>query len=122
MTINLNGTVVSNKIVKDLCVTLDPDLSVEEHIKTISRTAFFHLRNVHLLSTLFSLRKCTSLLLLIMQRIFPKVTVDAYSTVVTGVKFVSVFVDWGDQSLVPNIGEDARDVKEFKYSRLSIAN
>ena len=47
---------------------------------------------------------------------FPKVTVDAYSTVVIGVKFVSTFVDWGDQSLVPNIGEDARakyDVKEF---------
>ena len=47
---------------------------------------------------------------------FPKVTVDTYSPVVIGVKFVSTFVDWGDQSLVPNIGEDARakyDVKEF---------
>uniref|UniRef100_A0A8K9WPT9 Reverse transcriptase domain-containing protein n=1 Tax=Oncorhynchus mykiss TaxID=8022 RepID=A0A8K9WPT9_ONCMY len=47
LTINLNGcTVVSNKTVKDLGVTLDPDLSFEEHIKTISRTAFFHLRNI----------------------------------------------------------------------------
>ena len=36
---------------------------------------------------------------------FPKVTVDAYSTVVIGVKFVSTFVDWGDQSLVTNIVE-----------------
>ena len=47
---------------------------------------------------------------------FPKVAVDAYPPVVTGVKFVSTFVDWSDQSLVPNIGEDARaeeDVKEF---------
>ena len=47
---------------------------------------------------------------------FPKVTVDAYPTVVIGVKFVSTFVDWGDQSLVPNIEEDARakdDVEEF---------
>ena len=47
---------------------------------------------------------------------FPKVAVDAYPTVVIGVKFVSSFVDWGDQYLVPNIGEDARakdDVKEF---------
>ena len=47
---------------------------------------------------------------------FPKVTVDSYSTVVIGVKFVATFVDWGDQSLVPNIGEDARakdDDKEF---------
>ena len=47
---------------------------------------------------------------------FPKVTVDSYPTVVSGVRFVSTFVDWGDQSLVPNIGEDARakgDVKKF---------
>ena len=52
---------------------------------------------------------------------FHKVAVDAYPTVVFGVKFVSTSVDWGDQSLVPNIGEDARaenDVKEFKYSQL----
>ena len=52
---------------------------------------------------------------------FPKVAVDAYPTVVIGVTFVSTFVDWGDQSLVPNIGEDARakdDVKVFKYSLL----
>ena len=43
----------------------------------------------------------------------------AYSTVLIGGKFVSTFVDWGDQYLVPNIGEDAsarEDVKEFKYS------
>ena len=31
---------------KDLCVTLDPDLSFDEHIKTVSKTAFFHLRNI----------------------------------------------------------------------------
>ncbi|WP_353760268.1 hypothetical protein, partial [Shigella sp. FJ201301] len=47
LTINLNGcTVILNKTVKDLGVTLDPDLSFEEHIKTISRTAFFHLCNI----------------------------------------------------------------------------
>ena len=39
---------------------------------------------------------------------FPKVAVDAYPTVVIAVKYVSTFVDWGDQSLVPDIGEDAR--------------
>ena len=47
--------------------------------------------------------------------VFPKVAVDAYPTVVIGFKFVSTFVDLGGQSLVPNIGEDARakdDVKE----------
>ena len=52
---------------------------------------------------------------------FPKVAVDACPTVVIEVKFVSTFVDWGDQFLVPNIGEDAGakdDVKEFKYSQL----
>ena len=47
LTINHDGcTVVSNKTVKDLGDTLDPDLSFEEHIKTISRTAFFHLRDI----------------------------------------------------------------------------
>ena len=41
LTINLNGcTVVSNTTVKDLSVTLDPDLSFDEHIKNVSRTAF----------------------------------------------------------------------------------
>ena len=47
---------------------------------------------------------------------FPKVAVDAYPTVDIVVKFVSTFEDWGDQSLVPNIGEEARakdDIKEF---------
>ena len=31
---------------KDLGVTLDPDLSFDEHIKTVSGTVFFHLRNI----------------------------------------------------------------------------
>ena len=47
---------------------------------------------------------------------FLKVAVNACPTVVIGVKFVSTFVDTGDQPLVPNIGEDNRakdDVKEF---------
>jgi hypothetical protein len=35
---------------------------------------------------------------------FPKVAVDEYPMVVIGDKFVSTFVAWGDQSLVPNIG------------------
>ena len=58
---------------------------------------------------------------MIMQRIFPKVAVDAYPTVVIGVKFVSTFVDWGDDALVPSVGEDARakdDVNEYKFSQL----
>ena len=51
----------------------------------------------------------------------PRVAVDTYPTVFIGVKFVSTFLDWGDQSLIPNIGKDARAkdvVKEFKYSQL----
>ena len=52
---------------------------------------------------------------------FPKFDVDTYPNVVIGVTSVSTLVEWGDQSLVPNTGEDVRaknDVKEFKYSQL----
>ena len=45
---------------------------------------------------------------------FATVDVDAYATVVIGVNFVSPFVDWDDQSLVPNIGEDARAEDDVK--------
>ena len=51
---------------------------------------------------------------------FPKVAVDSYPSVVIGVKCFYTFKDWGNQSLVTNIGEDARaedDVNEFKYSQ-----
>jgi hypothetical protein len=51
---------------------------------------------------------------------FPKVAVDACPTVVIGVKFVSTFVDWGYQSLVPNIGEDSRAKDDV--NNLSITN
>jgi hypothetical protein len=50
-----------------------------------------------------------------MQKIFPRLLL-AQPRVVIGVKFVTTFLDWGGQSLVPNIGEDVRaedDVKEF---------
>jgi hypothetical protein len=47
LTMNLDGcTVVSNKTVKDLGVTLDPDLSFDKHINTVSRVAFIHLSNI----------------------------------------------------------------------------
>ena len=49
-------------------------------------------------------------------KVYVNFRLQLYLMVVIGVKFVSTFVDWGDQSLVPNIGEDARakdDVKEF---------
>ena len=45
---------------------------------------------------------------------FLKVAVDAYPSVAIGVKFVSTFVDWGDQSLVFNIGEDVRAKDDVK--------
>ena len=47
LTINLDScTVVSNKTVNDLSVTLDPDLSFDKHIKTFSMLAFFDLHNI----------------------------------------------------------------------------
>ena len=58
---------------------------------------------------------------MIMQRIFPKLLLMHVPLVVIGVKFVSTFVDWRDQSLVTNLEVDARaeeDVNEFKYSHM----
>ena len=49
---------------------------------------------------------------------FPKVAVDAYPTAVIGVKFVSTFMDWGDQSLVPHFWEELR----MMLKSLNIAN
>ncbi|CDQ68569.1 unnamed protein product [Oncorhynchus mykiss] len=47
LTINLNGcTVVSNKTVKDLSVTLDPDLSLTNISRLFQGQLFFHLRNI----------------------------------------------------------------------------
>jgi hypothetical protein len=39
--------------VKDLYVTLDPDLSFDKHIKNISRVAFIHLRKIAKLRTIW---------------------------------------------------------------------
>ena len=69
----------------------------------------------------FSIARLCSLSLYIVKAFlkFGSVTVVEYSeypTLVIGVKFVSTFVDWGDQPLIPNIREDARAkdyVKEF---------
>jgi len=39
-------TLASNTTVKNLAVIFDGDLSFNSHVKQISRTAFFHLRNI----------------------------------------------------------------------------
>ena len=47
LTIDLDScTVTSNKTVNDVGVTLDPELPLDEHINTVSRTAFFRLCNI----------------------------------------------------------------------------
>ncbi|XP_064195336.1 uncharacterized protein LOC135256955 [Anguilla rostrata] len=47
LTLNCDGCLAEpNMVVKDLGVTIDPDLSFETHVKNISRIAFFQLRNI----------------------------------------------------------------------------
>ena len=41
-----NIALASNETVRNLGVIFDPDLSFSSHLKQISRTAFFHLRNI----------------------------------------------------------------------------
>ena len=50
---------------------------------------------------------------------FPQVAVNANSSVIIWVKFLAIFIDWCDQSQVPNIGENTcseDNVEEFEYS------
>jgi len=45
--VSVEGIVLaSNTTVKNLGVIFDRDLSFNSHVKNISRTAFFHLRNI----------------------------------------------------------------------------
>ena len=45
---------------------------------------------------------------------FSEVAFDTDLSVVISVKFISTFVDWANQSLVPNSGEDPRAKKSLK--------
>ena len=50
---------------------------------------------------------------------FSDIYVETDSTVIIGVKVVSTLLDWDDQTLVPNIGEDPiadDEIQEFKNS------
>lgn len=48
LTVNIDGCPITpNMVVKNLCVTYDPGLTFDNHIKSISRTAYFRLRNIY---------------------------------------------------------------------------
>ncbi len=44
--LQLDGCTVTSSTVKNLGVILDSNLSFENHISHITKTAFFHLRNI----------------------------------------------------------------------------
>ncbi len=44
--LHLDGCTVSSSTVKNLGVILDSNLSFEKHISNVTKTAFFHLRNI----------------------------------------------------------------------------
>ncbi len=44
--LQLDGCTVTSSTVKNLCVILDSNLSFENHISHVTKTAFFHLRNI----------------------------------------------------------------------------
>ncbi len=46
ITIHLDGCIVTSSTVKNLGVILDSKLSFENHISHVTKTAFFHLRNI----------------------------------------------------------------------------
>lgn len=60
--LNIDGiSIASSAIIKNLGVTLDPDLALDTHIKNISRVAFYHLRNISKIRKMLSLHDAEKL-------------------------------------------------------------
>ncbi len=51
--LQLDGCTVTSSTVKNLGVILDSNLSFENHISHVTKTAFFHLRNIAKLRNMF---------------------------------------------------------------------
>ncbi len=52
--LQLDGCTVTSSTVKNLGVILDSNLSFENHISNVTKTAFFHLRNIAKLRSMLS--------------------------------------------------------------------
>ncbi len=52
--LQLDGCTVTSSTVKNLGVILDSKLSFENHISNVTKTAFFHLRNIAKLRNMLS--------------------------------------------------------------------
>ncbi len=52
--LQLDGCNINSSTVKNVGVVLDSNLSVENHISNVTKTAFFHLRNIAKLRNMWS--------------------------------------------------------------------
>ncbi len=52
--LQLDGCNINSSTVKNVGVVLDSNLSVENHISNVTKTAFFHLRNIAKLRNMLS--------------------------------------------------------------------
>ncbi len=59
--LQLDGCTVTSSTVKQLGVILDSSLSFENHISHVTKTAFFHLRNIAKLRNILSVSDCEKL-------------------------------------------------------------
>ncbi len=58
--LKLDGCTVTSSTVKNLGVILDSNLSFENHISHVTKTAFFHLRNIPKLRNMLSVSDASS--------------------------------------------------------------
>ncbi len=75
----LDGCTVTSSTVKNLGVILDRNLSFENHISHVAKTAFFHLRNIAKLRNMLSVSDAEKLV-----HAFMTSRLDYYSALLSG--------------------------------------
>ena len=85
----------SNETVRNLGVIFDPDLSFDLHLKQISKTAFFHLRNISKIRNLLTQKDAEKLV-----HAFVTSQLDYCNSLLSGIRWWIMIVGAADHRLI----------------------